>query len=531
LHNNVLQANDSPSRSLIIVLQHNHAGGDIMKLSTLVAELNDPASGWLSRSQKTQDIFSYELYLPDSALYPGVVYVLDFKDLPEHAPPETCFFCVGVPADTAVKHEYCSIVSFGGELLTLLRNVGLQMTIEHKLQSDKQILMEALNSGRGLQNLIDTAFSMLKSPIIVVDSAYKILAMSSTVIESRPDLEQQRELGHMMDENLKSLRQERVYEKTRQIKYPYYSVEPMTKTGWLNTLIYAFGIEAAEMGVMEHDREFTHYDYELTHFLSQLISLELQKNDFYKNNQALMHSTLLADLLGGRLRDTTALSRARQLGWSLTETMYVLTIFDRNYGVSDHKAQVICDHIHTIYQNSRWVILESKIVFLLILGREEKDTADGWQPLKEYLSANKLTASASDCFSDLFAVRWKYAQCEAAYSLGSQLKPGAELYFYKDYQVHHVGSIVLKEHPASILYHPGVIAMDKYDRENGTEFVATLKEYFREVNDPGGAAKNLYIHKNTLFYRINKAKELFDLDISDGYERLRIYMTMIFMEL
>jgi DNA-binding PucR family transcriptional regulator len=76
-----------------------------------------------------------------------------------------------------------------------------------------------------------------------------------------------------------------------------------------------------------------------------------------------------------------------------------------------------------------------------------------------------------------------------------------------------------------------VIAMDKYDRENGTEFVATLKEYFREVNDPGGAAKNLFIHKNTLFYRINKAKELFDLDISDGYERLRIYMTMIFMEL
>lgn len=502
-----------------------------MKLTTLVAELNAPDTDWLARSQKSQDVFSYEPYLPDSALYPGVVYVLDYKDLPNQAPVGTSFFCVGAPAGAAVKPGDYNIVSFGGDLMTLLRNVGIQMTIEHKLQSDKHILLDALNSGSGLQNLVDSAFNMLKSPIIVVDSAFKILAMSSAVIDVRPDLEQQRQLGHMMDDNLKSLRQERIYEKTRQIKYPYYSVEPVTKNGWLNTLIYVFGIEAAEMGVMEYDHEFTHYDYELTHFLSQLISLELQKDDFYKNNQALMHSTLLADLLGGRLRDTTATSRARQMGWTLSGTMFVLTIFDRNYGVSDHKAQVICDQIHRLYKNSRWVILESRIVFLLILGAEESEAANDWSPLREYLSANKLIASLSDCFSDLFAIRWKYAQCEAAYNLGSQLNPGAEFYLYKDYHVHHIGSVALKEHPASVLFHPGVVAMDKYDRENGTEFLVTLKEYFREVNDPGAAARNLFIHKNTLFYRINKAKELFGFNLSDGYERLRMYLTMLFMEL
>ena len=503
-----------------------------MKLTTLVAELNDPTSDWLARNHKTQDIFSYEPYLPDSSLYPGVVYLADYGSLPEHAPPETCFFCVGVTAGAAVKQpEGCNIVSFGGDLITLLRNVGIQMTIEHKLQSDKQLLMETLNSGGGLQNLVDAAYAMLKSPIIVVDSAYKILAMTSAIVETRPDLERQRQLGHLIDDSLKSLRQERIYEKTRQIRYPYYSVENTTKIGWLNTLIYVFGIEAAEMGVMEQDHEFTHYDYELAHFLSQLISLELQKNDFYKSNQALMHSTLMADILDGRLRDTTVLSRTRQLGWTLSDKMYVLTIYDRNYGVSDHKAQVICDQMHNMYKNSRWVILESKIVFLLILDSEDTDTTDIWQPLREYLTANKLTASVSDPFSDLFAIRWKFAQCEAAYSLGTQLKPGAELYFYKDFQVHHIGSVVLQDQPASVLFHPGVIRMDKYDRENGTEFVATLKEYFRQVNDPGAAAKTLFIHKNTLFYRINKAKELFGFDLNDGYERMRIYMTMIFMEL
>lgn len=502
-----------------------------MKLVTLVAELNAPACHWLSRGSKSQDIFSYEPYLPDSSLYPGVVYISDYASLPEHAPPETCYFCVGVPEGASAKPDGCNVVSFGWDLMTLLRNVGMLMTIDHKLQADKQQLVETLNSGGGLQRLLDTAFGMLKSPIIVVDSAYKLLAMTSAVIETRPDLEHQRQLGYLMDENLRSLRRDQIYENTRKIKYPYYSVEPTTNSAWMNTLIYVFGIEVAEMGVMEQDHEFTHYDYELTHFLSQLISLELQKNDFYKSNQALMHSTLMADILGGRLHDTTVLSRARQLGWTLSSTMYVLTFFDRNYNVSDHKSQVICDQMHRMYKDCRWVVLKSKIVFLLVLSGKEPEAAGDWSLLREYLAANNLTASISDCFSDLSSIRWKYTQCEAAYSLGTQLKPDSELYFYKDLQVHHVGSIVLKEQPASVLFHPGVIKMEKYDRENGTEFVATLKEYFREVNDPGAAAKNLFIHKNTLFYRINKAKELFGLDLNDGYERLRMYLTMIFMEL
>ena len=502
-----------------------------MKLSTLVAELNDPSTRWLSRTQKPVEIYSYEPYLSDSVLRPGIVYVCQAEALPVTIPPEISFLCTGTCEDGPVRFRNCNIVLFNADIMTLLRDAGIQMTIEHKLQNDKQTLMEALNSGKGVQNLIDCAYGMIRTPIIVVDSAYKILAMNSSVIEDRPDLEQQRELGHMMDINVNSMRQQHVYEKTRQNKYPYYSVEPTTHVGWLTALIYVYGIEAAQMGVMEHGHEFTHYDYELTHFLSQLISFELQKDDFYKNNQAMMHSKLLADLLNGRLRDAVVLSRVRQMGWTLTDAMYVLTIYDRNYGAFDHKAQLICEQIHQMFKSSRWVILDSKIAFLIILSLEEDRDSGRWSTLSEYLSANKLSASISDRFSDLFAVRWNFAQCEAAHTLGMQLNPGSDLFFYEDYQVHHIGSAALKELPAGVIFHPGIVAMDKYDREKGTEFKATLMEYFRQIGDPGAAAAKLFIHKNTLFYRINKAKELFSLNLNDGYERLRMYLTMILMEL
>lgn len=500
-----------------------------MKLTTLIDELNNDSTKWISRSQKPIEIYSYELYLADSVLQTGIAYVCDYSSLPDLLPPQISLLCVGVPENVDIQPSDCNVISFSGEIMALLRDVGIQMTNEHKLQADKQTLLETLNSRNGLQGLVDAAYCMLNNPIIVVDSAYKILAMKSTVIEDRPDLEFQRQLGYMVDKNIDSMKQARIYEKIRLKRYPNYDIDE-SNFGWLISLIYVYGIEAAQIGVMEYDHDFTHYDYEITHFLCKLISLELQKNDFYKHDQTLMHSTLMADLLGGKLHDETAFTRARQLGWKLSKAMYIMTIFDRNYGIFDHRARVICDRVHSLFTNSQWLIQENKIVFLLILSSDD-DELNIWAALKEYLSNNRLSASVSDQFSDLYSVKWKYTQCEAAYNLGIRLNPTDFLYFYKDYNVYHIGSVVLNELPATVIFHPGVIDMEKYDRENGTGMFVTLKEYLSIINDPGAVAKKLFIHKNTLFYRINKAKELFGFDLNNGYERMRIYMTMLLMEL
>ena len=503
-----------------------------MKISALIEHLNDNNNfKWVAKCLEQDEIFLYERYHQESDLQPGIAYVCEYSSLPDTLPSGISFFCANSPETVEILHKGINIILFSGGIKPLLKKIAAQLAIEHRLQADKQILLDALDSGNGLQNLIETAHSMLKNPITVVDSAYKILAMDSSTIEYRPDLELQRELGYMMDKNIDSMKQNRIYEKARQCKYPYYTPEdPLYNTSWLITLIYVYGVEAAQMGVMECDHEFTHYDYELTHFLSKLISLELQKDDFYKHNQMFMHSALMSDILEGRIHDNTVSIRAAQLGWELTDEMYIMSIFDCDLSLFSHKARLVSDQIQKLCKNSRWVIWDNKIIFLLILGKND-DELNLWSELKEYLRKNKLTAAVSDKFSDLYTIQHKYLQCGAAYDIGNRLEPGGLLFFYKDYNLHHIGSVAIDKLPKSVLFHPSVVAMEKYDKENGTCLLETVKEYLLAADSSFAVADRLFIHKNTLYYRLNKAKELFGIDMNNGYEKMRIYMTMLMMEL
>lgn len=167
-----------------------------MKLSTLVAALDYCDSKTLVNNIPSVDIYSYQPLLTTTKLYPGIIYIGDLTSLPDDVPDSSSFFLVGNNAcELPNKLEKCNVVTFCSDMMTLLNNVGEIMTAEHRLQSDKQSLVQALNVAKGLQHLVDEAYRLLKNPIIVVDSAYKILAMNSEIIEDRPDLELQRDLG------------------------------------------------------------------------------------------------------------------------------------------------------------------------------------------------------------------------------------------------------------------------------------------------------------------------------------------------
>lgn len=78
---------------------------------------------------------------------------------------------------------------------------------------------------------------------------------------------------------------------------------------------------------------------------------------------------------------------------------------------------------------------------------------------------------------------------------------------------------VFSLHPA-----PGKILA--YDREHGTEYYQMLQTYLRCERNRNETARRLYVHKNTLAYRLQKMTELFHLNLDDSYEREFLLLTM-----
>lgn len=393
-------------------------------------------------------------------------------------------------------------------------------------------MVGALSTGRGLQHLLDCAYRVLGNPMIVVDTSYKILAINADLALQRADLTQQRDAGYMLDANIDAMKQAKLYEHARQFHYPYYSKDPEAAHGWITALVYSDGIEVAQIGVMDCNRPFHRYDFELVHFLCRLVALDMQKNDFYGTNTNLQHSVLLADLLNGDVADgETANVRSIQLGWVLSNSMYIITVFDQHFGVFDRKARLVSEALHSLLPNSRWVIYNNKIVYFAAYPANSYAEDMLNDALIEYLSKNRLSAAVSGRFQTLLELRQAYQQSLAAFELGSRVCPGQTVYCYRDYLPYHIGDLLSKCAPLRSFCHPAVLRLAEYDQANQTQYLATLASYLKYAETPHKAADELFIHKNTLFYRIRQIKERFGLRLEDGSERMRIQLTMAFLKL
>jgi purine catabolism regulator len=65
--------------------------------------------------------------------------------------------------------------------------------------------------------------------------------------------------------------------------------------------------------------------------------------------------------------------------------------------------------------------------------------------------------------------------------------------------------------------------------EDGKELIETLKVYFESGSNCNKAASKLFIHSNTVRYRINKIQELCKIDLEDYIERLKLEISLRFL--
>lgn len=71
---------------------------------------------------------------------------------------------------------------------------------------------------------------------------------------------------------------------------------------------------------------------------------------------------------------------------------------------------------------------------------------------------------------------------------------------------------------------PGEIL--NYDRTYKTDYYRMLHTYLRCERNRNETARRLFVHKNTLAYRLQKMEELFHLKLDDAYEREYLLLTM-----
>ncbi|MEO8287563.1 MAG: helix-turn-helix domain-containing protein [Chloroflexota bacterium] len=94
----------------------------------------------------------------------------------------------------------------------------------------------------------------------------------------------------------------------------------------------------------------------------------------------------------------------------------------------------------------------------------------------------------------------------------------------------HLGPLLdaLSSDPSKASYYLGLLApLLRYDREHHGDLVKTLDAYLRHGGNASRTANALYVHRNSLRYRLARIQALTGLDYDDADSRLALQVALL----
>jgi sugar diacid utilization regulator len=151
-----------------------------------------------------------------------------------------------------------------------------------------------------------------------------------------------------------------------------------------------------------------------------------------------------------------------------------------------------------------------KVIFS---GKDKLRMAKGLpEGFEEMLERDRLKAGVSSVFSDIRLMADQSYRSKTALELGHRLHPSKTLYPYEDYAFYHLLNRLPQGTDMLCHCHSSVLMLREYDCMHGTDLMADLRAYVRNKGNAAEAASDLHIHRNTFKYRIDKIKDIMDVD-------------------
>lgn len=275
---------------------------------------------------------------------------------------------------------------------------------------------------------------------------------------------------------------------------------------------------ALHFQIIEHNKPLTDTAVKLAHTLLEVLQKAYRENQTESGETA---SHLFSQLLNNEMVEQKRLDWIlASFGWNTPDTNYYLVYFELMDGRGNAKS--LMAQIGRYIPGCKMIYWREHIIMFLsepLLEKSKKEIL--------YINNNlKLRCGVSLPFKDwnYLSVYFEQAKSALTYAPDEQL-----LCFCLDYSWYCLVE-QLKESAASMkLIHPAIGKLIQYDEENDTELARTLFCYLRCERNTTLTAEELFIHRNTLQYRIHRINSLIHVNLNDADIRSHLMVSYLLL--
>ncbi|MFO7815080.1 MAG: PucR family transcriptional regulator ligand-binding domain-containing protein [Halanaerobiales bacterium] len=426
-----------------------------------------------------------------------------------------------------------SFSEFINPILSEILNV--QTKFLEKTLNIHEVLTNTVLYENGLDRLSTVLVDMIKNPVLITDSNMAI--MSYSIPDQHNDMVSEKDLLDTVKTNGDRETEEEIYgyrckKKTVSlseknidlIKIPI--ITPNSHFGYLFAWEYGKSINKLDISTLK--------------WASTIAALDILNKRSIANVELKYKNELLYDILKGKLNNKqTIVNRGENMGMDLDKGFYVV-VFELKELISKHfkNKGLLNENIQKTYLESAKRIIDDDIImgdlgtYLIALCPGEEENKDAVKKLADKVinvidqnDRKLVNVGVGNFKEDIINLDESYSQAKRAINVANKLNKDSQVYFFEELGVYKLLYQIDKDEKNSFLEN-SIIPLLNYDKAHNTELLKTLRAFFEENGNLTNVAKKIYIHYNTVHYRLQRIEKITGLSLDNPDDKLNLEIAL-----
>lgn len=410
------------------------------------------------------------------------------------------------------------------------------------LEQGVENIIRMITRDAPLEVIANEIASMFGYPASILDEAFNILAMSEDFYRLLPEFGDDEGQGYINTDVQQELSSSTITRplgvRDRPAKYQVKLADGKVINNYFN-LIYVNTIVIGSFSVFVRDAELDRDQLNAMPTIARLLSLGMRERGANTLTKSSNITKLLRSLASPasliHLDEEDARQRFSVFGYDLRKYKHV-TFFDMSEsGVSWRIAQQMANQFRKDTGERAVFYLEDTDIVMLNShneqidpGRLKSDAVSAWE--RTAGGDISIRAGFSDSFTDVRDFGRAIDQAKSAIAIGRRMDPQSTVYVYDDYRTFDLFRHLEHGSKLADFYYPPLLKVIQHDAENGTDLAKTLFAYISDPEHAHAVSEKLGVHRNTLYYRLNRIEELMGKDSTgEGFRSAQsfgqIYLT------
>ncbi|MEW6622769.1 MAG: PucR family transcriptional regulator ligand-binding domain-containing protein [Bacillota bacterium] len=405
-----------------------------------------------------------------------------------------------------------------------------------KAEEVHEQLFELLLRGGNIDNIANLMARLIENPVLIVDNFGNFRGKGFP--NDDPTNEDISKTVHeYVTKGLQNVQMDFTPNKHRRI----YINQNNTVLSGLMISVKAQNYLTGYIIIIELFKQLNEQDMMAIHHGTTITALEFSKERAVFEAEKRLGAEFLEDIIFGNYKDLESIERrASFVNFNLHQDKAVFIVNLEEMTPMSRKDKYFTDNLKSdVYRTVHSYLKDISNGFLLLSKSNRLVGLSGIKSWSEFVKGiNKLAKtlekiySGSLCFCigvgkmyfKIESVKTSYREALIASNLKDYMKKN--VIFYEE-----TGNLKLlfELNNSKILkkfYEDTIMPIIEHDKAFSTDLVATLETYFKNNENIRKTADALYLHKNTVIYRLKKIEELCSISLKDSEDKLNLQLAI-----